>query len=63
MTERVAVKNEDVELRSAIVQACLDWAKDTDDCHLCRRNGDGSHDEECLVGAYLARAGAGRSKA
>jgi hypothetical protein len=34
--------------------ACIDWAGDTDNCHLCQRSADGTHDPECLVGKFLA---------
>jgi hypothetical protein len=42
------------EVLAEMGTACIDWASDTDDCHLCQRSGDGAHHPECPVGKFLA---------
>lgn len=34
-------------------QGCVDWAIDTDGCHMCERNDDGTHDDDCPVGEFI----------
>lgn len=49
------------KLRRDLVQACLDWSRDTGACHLCAYDctgtaigGTPTHDDECPVGKLRA---------
>lgn len=43
-----------------IGQACIAWAEDTGECHMCGRWDDGTpsgrpqHDDDCPVGEFIA---------
>jgi hypothetical protein len=42
----------------AIGKACIDWALETDECHLCGRGfylEQTEHDHDCPVGEFLRR--------